>query len=76
MDRKEIRVYLKAQKIATPMSVLDPFKTQRAKVVGKGATKMIYCIVSFEIIEVSLLIDMGQGVGAVSVGFHPFHSIF
>jgi hypothetical protein len=61
MDWKGIRVYLKAQKIATSGPVLDTFKAQMAKVAGEEAAKMIYAAVSFEVTEVRPLIDMGQG---------------
>ena len=61
MDWKGIRVYLKAQNIATSGPVLDAFKAQMAKVAGEEAAKMIYAAVSFEVIEVRPIIDMGQG---------------
>jgi len=60
-DWKGIRVYLKAQNIATSGPVLDTFKAQMAKVTGEEATKMIYAAVSFLVTEVRPLIDMGQG---------------
>ena len=61
MDWKGIRVYLKAQNIATSGPVLDAFNAQMAKVAGEEAAKMIYAAVSFEVIEVRPIIDMGQG---------------
>ena len=61
MDWKGIRVYLKAQSIATSGPVLDTFKAQMAKVTGEEATKMISAAVSFSVTEVRPLIDMGQG---------------
>ena len=61
MDWKGIRVYLKAQNIATSGPVLDAFKVQMAKVAGEEAAKMIYAAVSFEVVEVRPIIDMGQG---------------
>ena len=61
MDWKGIRVYLKAQNIATSGPVLDTFKAQMAKVTGPEATKMIHATVSFLVTEVRPLIDMGQG---------------
>jgi hypothetical protein len=60
-DWKGIRVYLKAQNIATSGPVLTTFKAQMAKVTGEEATKMIHAAVSFEVTEVRPLIDMGQG---------------
>ncbi len=60
MDWKGIRVYLKAQNIATSGPVLDTFKAQMAKVSGEEAAKMIYAAVSFDVTEVRPLIDMGQ----------------
>ena len=61
MDWKGIRVYLKAQTIATSGLVLDAFKANMAKVAGEAAAKMIYATVSFGITEIRPLIDMGQG---------------
>ena len=61
MDWKGIRVYLKAQKIATSGPVLDTFKAQMAKVAGEEAAKMLYAVVNFEVTEIRPLIDMGQG---------------
>src|SRR5512136_1086664 len=61
MDWKGIRVYLKAQNIATSGPVLDTFKAQMAKVMGVEATKMIHAAVSFLVTEVRPLIDRGQG---------------
>jgi hypothetical protein len=61
MDWKGIRVYLKAQKIATSGQVLDSFRAQMTKVAGEEAAKMIYAVVSFSVTEVRPLIDMGQG---------------
>jgi len=61
MDWKGIRVYLKAQNIATSGPVLDTFKANMAKVAGAEAAKMIYATVSFTITEIRPLIDMGQG---------------
>jgi hypothetical protein len=61
MDWKGIRVYLKAETIATSGPVLDTFKANMAKVAGEEAAKMIYATVSFSITEIRPLIDMGQG---------------
>ena len=61
MDWKGIRVYLKAQNIATSGPVLDNFKAQMAKVAGEEAAKMIHAAVSFVVTEVRPIIDMGQG---------------
>jgi hypothetical protein len=61
MDWKGIRVYLKAQNIATSGPVLDTFKSQMAKVAGEEAAQMVHAVVNFGITEVRPLIDMGQG---------------
>jgi hypothetical protein len=61
MDWKGIRVYLKAENIATSGPVLDTFRANMAKVAGEEAAKMIYATVSFAITEIRPLIDMGQG---------------
>jgi hypothetical protein len=61
MDWKGIRVYLKVQTISTSGQALDTFKARMAKVAGEEAAKMIHATVSFEIVEIRPLIDMGQG---------------
>jgi hypothetical protein len=61
MDWKGIRVYMKAQNIATSGPVFDAFRARMAKVAGEEAAKMIYAAVSFGVTEVRPLIDMGQG---------------
>jgi hypothetical protein len=58
---KGIRVYLKAQNIATSGPVLDSYKAQIVKVAGEGAGKMIHAAVTFSVTEVRPLVDMGQG---------------
>jgi len=60
-DWKGIRVYLKAQEIATSGPVLDAFRAQMEKAAGKEAAKMIHAVVNFGVEEVRPLIDMGQG---------------
>ncbi|MGD0080697.1 MAG: pyridoxamine 5'-phosphate oxidase family protein [Methanoregula sp.] len=59
-DWKGIRVYLKAENIATIGPVLDAFRLQMAKVIGEEAAKMIHATVSFSVTEVRPLSDMGQ----------------
>ncbi|MGA2914280.1 MAG: pyridoxamine 5'-phosphate oxidase family protein [Methanoregula sp.] len=61
MDWKGIRVYLKAQSIATIGPVLDTYKAEMAKVAGEEAAEMIYATVNFSVTEVRPLVDMGQG---------------
>ena len=61
MDWKGIRVYLKAENIATIGPVLDTFRLQMVKVIGEEAVKMIHATVSFSVTEVRPLSDMGQG---------------
>ena len=61
MDWKGIRVYLKAQNIATSGPVLDTYRAQIAKVAGEQAGKMIHAAVSFSVTEVRPIVDMGQG---------------
>ncbi len=60
-DWKGIRVYLKAENIATIGPVLDTFRLQMVKVIGEEAAKMIHATVSFSVTEVRPLSDMGQG---------------
>jgi Pyridoxamine 5'-phosphate oxidase len=61
MDWKGIRVYLKAQNIATSGPVLDSYKAQITKMAGEAAGKMIQAAVTFTVSEVRPLVDMGQG---------------
>ena len=61
MDWKGIRVYLKAESIATIGPVLDTFRLRMAKIIGEEAAKMIHATVSFSVTEVRPLSDMGQG---------------
>ena len=61
MDWKGIRVYLKMKDIATSGTILDTYKRQIANAVGEAAAGMIYAGVSFEVIEVRPIVDMGQG---------------
>jgi hypothetical protein len=61
MDWKGIRVYLKMKDIATSGTILDTYKRQIANAVGEAAAAMIYAGVSFEVIEVRPIVDMGQG---------------
>ena len=46
---------------ATSGEMLDMIKGQIAKMVGEEAAKMIHATVTFEIIELRPLVDMGQG---------------
>ncbi|KQC05433.1 MAG: pyridoxamine 5-phosphate oxidase [Methanoculleus sp. SDB] len=61
MEWKGVRVYMEAQNIATSGPMLENFKTQIAKVAGEEAAQRIYAAVSFGIIEVRPIFDMGQG---------------
>lgn len=61
MEWKGIRVYLKMKESATSGEMLDSIKSQIAKLAGEERAKMIYAIVTFEIIELRPLVDIGQG---------------
>jgi len=61
MDWKGIRIYLKAQEIATSGPKLESLRGLLAKAIGDQAAQMIQAAVTFEVIEVRPLIDMGQG---------------
>jgi hypothetical protein len=61
MDWKGIRVYLEAKEIARRGPALEGLKEQIAKVAGKDAAAMIAAAVTFRVVEVRPLIDMGQG---------------
>ena len=58
---KGIRVYLKVKALATSGELLETFKAQMAKIVGKEAAEMVHATVTFEVRELRPLIDMGQG---------------
>ena len=61
MDWKGVRVYLKLKEIVTSGPVLDSFKSRLANVAGEKAAAMIHAAVTFEVIEVRPVVDMGQG---------------
>jgi hypothetical protein len=61
MDWKGVRAYLKLKEIAISGPVLESFKSQLAKVAGEKAAAMIHAAVTFEVIEVRPVVDMGQG---------------
>ncbi len=45
----------------TSGSQFDTYKSQMAKVVGEQAASMIKVLATFEVTEVRLLVDFGQG---------------
>lgn len=61
VDWKGIRVYLKTMDIAMTGEKFDNLRAQIAKMAGEAAANMIDAAVSFEVMEVRPLIDMGQG---------------
>jgi hypothetical protein len=58
---KGIRVYMKMKESATSGEMLDTIKSQIAKMAGEEAAQMMSATVTFEIIELRPLVDMGQG---------------
>jgi hypothetical protein len=60
-DWKGIRIYLKVKDIATSGTIFDTYKSQLAKEIGDAAAGMIHAGVTFEVIEVRPIVDMGQG---------------
>jgi len=58
---KGIRVYLKMKESATSGKMLDTIKSQIAKMAGEEFAQMMNATVTFEIIELRPLVDMGQG---------------
>ncbi len=60
-DWKGIRVYLKKKSLAVGGPELDAYRGQIAKAVGPDAAKMIHAAVTFDVVEVRPLVDMGQG---------------
>lgn len=61
MAWKGIRVYMKMKESATSGEMLDTIKSHIAKMAGEEAAQMMYATVTFEIIELRPLVDMGQG---------------
>lgn len=61
MDWKGVRVYLKKKEIATAGPQLEEFRKGMAKVAGEAAAAMIHATVTFEVVEIRPLVDMGQG---------------
>ncbi|HOS82678.1 MAG TPA: pyridoxamine 5'-phosphate oxidase family protein [Methanolinea sp.] len=61
MDWKGVRVYLEAKEIARHGPALEGLKDQIAKVAGKDAAAMMAAAVTFRVVEVRPLVDMGQG---------------
>jgi hypothetical protein len=52
---------MKLEEIATSGPVLDSFRSRLAKAAGEKAAAMIHAAVTFEVIEVRPVVDMGQG---------------
>jgi hypothetical protein len=61
MDWKGIRVYMQVRDLATSGELLETFKAEMAKIVGREAADMVHATVTFEVQELRPLIDMGQG---------------
>jgi hypothetical protein len=61
MDWKGIRVYMKMKISSTSGEPLDTFRREMTKFAGEAAAKMMYAAVTFEVVEVRPLIDLGQG---------------
>lgn len=61
MGWKGIRVYMKMKESATSGEMLDMIKSQIAKIAGEEAANIIHATITFEIIELRPLVDMGQG---------------
>lgn len=60
-DWKGLRVYLKVTALATSGELLETFKANISRLVGKEAADMVQATVTFEVLEIRPLIDMGQG---------------
>ena len=60
-DWKGIRMYLKVKNIATSGTIFDTYKRQLAEAIGEAAAGMIHAGVTFEVVEVRPVVDMGQG---------------
>lgn len=58
---KGIRVYLEMKRHETSGELLDDIRLQSSKAIGKEAAEMIHVAVTFKIVEVRPLIDLGQG---------------
>jgi hypothetical protein len=60
-DWKGFRVYLKMKEQATSGEMLEMIRAQSSRFIGEAAAKMIYAAVTFEIIEIRPIVDIGQG---------------
>jgi hypothetical protein len=60
-DWKGIRVYLKMKEQATSGEMLEMIRAQSSRFIGEAAAKMVYAAVTFEIIEIRPIVDIGQG---------------
>ncbi len=58
---KGIRVYLKMKECHTSGEQLEKARAQTAKAVGEAAAKLIHAAVTFELVDVRPVVDMGQG---------------
>ena len=58
---KGIRVYLKMKEVQTSGEKLEKARAQTAKAVGEEAAKAIHAAVTFELVEVRPIVDLGQG---------------
>ena len=58
---KGVRVYLKMTECQTSGEKLDQMRAKIAKTAGEAAAKMIHAAVTFEVQELRLLADFGQG---------------
>ncbi|WP_243685199.1 hypothetical protein [Methanosarcina barkeri] len=52
---------MKMKESATSGEMLDTIKSHIAKMAGEEVAQMMYATVTFEIIELRPLVDMGQG---------------
>jgi len=58
---KGVRVYLKMKGYDTSGEKLEKARAQTAKAVGEEAAKAVHAAITFEIVEVRPIVDMGQG---------------
>ena len=57
---KGVRVYLKMKECQTSGEKLEKARAQTAKAVGEEAAKAIHAAVTFELVEVRPIVDIGQ----------------
>jgi len=61
VDWKGIRVFLRMKEHVTSGPKLEVYKSQAAKIIGEQAASMVKVLATFDVTELRLIIDFGQG---------------